>query len=110
MASSEWDRGSHGAWRAKLTDTRAWCTAINNYKQWIQINLRRIVRIYGVVIQGRYDFGQWVEKFKVMYKDIGTQWTFVKKYESDEDMVSCIDVIRVVLSKTLKQNVFYALV
>ncbi len=88
MASSEWGIEWHGAWRAILTSTLAWCSAVKDVKQWIQVNLGTITRIYGVVIQGRYRYYmQWVTEFKVMYKNIGGKWTFVKKYESDEDMV-----------------------
>ena len=90
MASSEWHESENcDAWRAILTSKSAWCTAIKNINQWMQVNLRGIARIYGVVIQGRYYVNQWVTQFKVMYKDIGGKWTSVKKYDTDEDMVRC---------------------
>ena len=100
MASTEWG-DIYGARLAKLTSKSAWCAGIDNQKQWIQVNLRTIKRIYGVVIQGKYECSStitkdYVKTFKVMYKDIDTKWTFVKEGDSDEDMVSCIILLKII--------------
>ncbi len=42
----------------------AWCAAENNPpNQWIQVDFLSQKKIYGVVIQGRSDYDQWVTEY-----------------------------------------------
>ncbi|XP_072016885.1 uncharacterized protein [Amphiura filiformis] len=69
-------------------NAQAWCAATNDGNQWIQVNLRVITRVYGVIIQGANGITeQWVTKFKVLYKDYGQEWAYVQRQNILEDMV-----------------------
>jgi hypothetical protein len=51
-----------------------WCSGANNVGQWIQLDNGKIGSISGVITQGRKDYDQWVQSFKVKYKDESGSW------------------------------------
>jgi len=63
---------SHGPQHARLdsnTGVGGWAAATDNEAvyQWIQVDLYKPKQIFGVMIQGRSQIQQWVQKFKVQY-------------------------------------------
>ncbi|XP_072017520.1 hyalin-like [Amphiura filiformis] len=98
-ASSSWrNSASHGPRNARLNHQRgtttggpyfagAWIAAINDVNQWIQVNLRAVMWVSGVMIQGRDGYDRWVTKFKVQYKTYGVDWQYVQTLNKQEDMV-----------------------
>ena len=88
--------GYHGVQYARLDtlETNSSCggwRAMNTVDadQWIQVNLRGVMWVSGVMIQGRNSdtYNVWVTKFKVMYKMYGMDWTTVQTL-NEQDMVS----------------------
>ncbi len=55
---------------------------------WIQVNLRGVMWVSGVMIQGRNSdtYDEWVTRFKVLYKMYGLDWATVKTLNK-QDMV-----------------------
>ncbi|XP_072017521.1 uncharacterized protein [Amphiura filiformis] len=99
-ASSVWRKaaynnrcGPHNArlnHQRSITGTRsagAWIAAIDNVNQWIQVNLRAVMWVSGVMIQGRNGYDRWVTKFKVQYKTYGVDWIYVQTLNKQDDMV-----------------------
>ncbi|XP_078346340.1 uncharacterized protein LOC144631705 isoform X1 [Oculina patagonica] len=83
-ASSEWD-GNHGPTNARLNrpssggKTGAWSSKTNDVNQWIQVTFSEATKVTKVGIQGRYDYNQWVTKFKVSYSLDGVHFTTQSK-------------------------------
>ena len=46
----------------------AWCPRVKDTNQWIQVDLGSPTYVIGVLTQGRYDFAQWVTKYKVQFE------------------------------------------
>ncbi|XP_072017378.1 uncharacterized protein [Amphiura filiformis] len=63
--------------------------AANNVNQWIQVNLRAIMWVSGVMLQGRNSarYFQWVTKFKVAYNIYGSEWKHIKTADNQEVLV-----------------------
>ncbi|CAH1779946.1 unnamed protein product [Owenia fusiformis] len=78
-ASSNW-APNHGPSNARLHNvkgggqTGAWSAGTNNAGQWIQVDLRNLMRIKAVVTQGRSDYDQWITQFKISYSLDGTKF------------------------------------
>ena len=78
----------HGAINARLNHWESnkkaggWRAGIDDSKQWIQVNLRAVMWVSGVMTQGRNSVNhlQWVTGFRVQYRRFDTQWTFVKTH------------------------------
>ena len=51
-----------------------WCSAHNKVGQWIQLDNGKLGSISGVITQGRKGSDQWVESFRVKYKDQNGSW------------------------------------
>ncbi|RMX52485.1 hypothetical protein pdam_00013777, partial [Pocillopora damicornis] len=83
-ASSEWD-ANHGPTNARLNrpsgsgKTGAWSAKRNDANQWIQVTFSEVTKVTGVGIQGRYDYNQWVTKFKVSYSRDGIHFVILSK-------------------------------
>ena len=83
----------HGPKNARLnsvqtaTDTGGWVAGVQNTNQWIQVNLRALMRVSGVIIQGRSGFNMRVLEFKVLFKSFGTIWKYVTD-ANDTDILS----------------------
>ncbi|XP_072017679.1 uncharacterized protein [Amphiura filiformis] len=67
----------------------AWAAGNINVDQWIQVNLRAIMWVSGVMIQGRNSLTHimWVTKFKVAYNIYGSEWKHVKMADNQEELV-----------------------
>ena len=80
----KWDR-NHGPTNARLNrpsgggKTGAWSSKTNDANQWIQVTFSENTEVTQVGIQGRYDYDQWVTKFKVSYSLDGLHFTTQSK-------------------------------
>ena len=65
---------------ARLDDTvRSWAAGSNNPpNQWVQVDLLEAMQVTGVITQGRYESGQWVKKYNVLYGDDGSNFAYVQ--------------------------------
>jgi len=55
--------------------TGAWSAKTNDKRQWIQVNLGKIMQVTKVGIQGRQDYPQWVTKYRVSHSTDGEHFT-----------------------------------
>lgn len=46
----------------------AWCADTSKPEMWIQVDLYKESKVYGVATQGRVGYDQWVTKYEVLYK------------------------------------------
>ncbi|XP_066562910.1 coagulation factor V [Amia ocellicauda] len=83
-----WYHGTWQPWLARLDNqgnVNAWRTKANNVFQWLQIELKEIKKITGIITQGakymRSDF--YVETYSLQYSMTGTTWT---TYTDDSDI------------------------
>ncbi|XP_022809858.1 uncharacterized protein LOC111346861 [Stylophora pistillata] len=95
-ASSEWN-GAHGASNARLYHvsgggrTGAWSAKVNNKGQWLEVDLGETTKVTMVATQGRYDYDQWVQSYKVAHSKYGDHFEFQNKvYEGNKDRNSVI--------------------
>jgi hypothetical protein len=56
-----------------IDSSSGWCGQ-NHVGEWIQLDNGKIGSISGVITQGRKDADQWVQSFKVKYKDESGSW------------------------------------
>ena len=81
---SKWG-ANHGPTNARLNrpsgsgKTGAWSAKRNDANQWIQVTFSEVTKVTGVGIQGRYDYNQWVTKFKVSYSRDGIHFVILSK-------------------------------
>eukprot|EP01012_Entosiphon_sulcatum_P049631 TRINITY_DN6827_c0_g1_i1.p1 TRINITY_DN6827_c0_g1~~TRINITY_DN6827_c0_g1_i1.p1 ORF type:complete len:748 (+),score=107.12 TRINITY_DN6827_c0_g1_i1:63-2306(+) len=66
--------------RARLNITfpkgpSGWAPKTSDSKQFLQINLTRVVLVTGVATQGRADQDHWVTKYRLEYSADGASWT-----------------------------------
>ncbi len=86
--------GYHGAHYARLETVETanncggWHADNSDANPWIQVNLRGVMWVSGVMIQGRNSdtLDEWVTRFKVLYKMYGVGWATVETLDT-QDMV-----------------------
>lgn len=55
------------AWRARLKHNGAWMSKYNNHLQWLQVDMRSLVRVTMVSIQGNQKQNSFVRRFRVVH-------------------------------------------
>lgn len=70
--------------RARLRDNAGWAALVNDVKQWLQVDLRRVTSI---ATQGRSDHPQWVTKYKLDYGEDGQTFMFYRRNGDHSDTV-----------------------
>lgn len=71
-ASSMWNK-YHAPYFGRLKRVRrgrymgGWSARHNNHRQWIQVDLRRIIKLTVISTQGRKLAKQWVTRYTVSY-------------------------------------------
>ena len=89
LSSSSTAGGGHTMAESRLDDTtRAWCAGANNANQWAQVDLGGPTRVTGVITQGRYESGQWVTYYKVLYSLDGSNFDYVEDSEGNEKVIN----------------------
>jgi hypothetical protein len=70
-----------------IDSSGGWCSQHNAVGQWIQLDNGKIGSISGVITQGRKDYDQWVQSFKVKYKDESGSWWDIdgKTFQGNRD-------------------------
>ena len=63
---------SHGSGR--LDSGQGWSAQNNTIGEWYELDNGSATNISGVAIKGRGNYGQWVQTFKVQYKDSAGTW------------------------------------
>ncbi|CAH3022884.1 unnamed protein product [Porites evermanni] len=99
-ASSQWDQ-NHAPWLARLHRSRrgrfigAWSSRRNDYKQWLQVDMGRSMKVTGIATQGRQDADQWVTAYYVYISSDGVTfakvkhwWNYVKTFQGNRDRMS----------------------
>ncbi|XP_061669367.1 retinoschisin 1a [Syngnathoides biaculeatus] len=57
----------------------AWLSKFQDNSQWLQIDLREVMVVSGILTQGRCDADEWVTKYSVQYRtDEKLNWIFYK--------------------------------
>ena len=86
-ASSHWD-SNHAARRARLhlkeqgRKQSGWSSRVNDLNQWLQVDLRSLIRVTGLATQGRDSSKsqlQWVTRFQLQYSVDEIIFQFYKK-------------------------------
>ncbi|XP_077573210.1 retinoschisin-like [Stigmatopora nigra] len=57
----------------------AWLSKYNDLRQWLQIDLREVGVVSGILTQGRCDSDEWITKYSVQYRSVETlNWVYYK--------------------------------
>ncbi|XP_072017793.1 lactadherin-like [Amphiura filiformis] len=69
----------------------AWCSTTSYLNQWIQINFYIIMKVTGVMTQGRNDIyadhNQWVTKYRVQHSSDTKEWLYIQTSDNTGDEV-----------------------
>ena len=66
----------------------SWSAGANNVHQWLQVALgKNLTKITFVATQGRHNFSQWVEKYKLQYSNDGANFQFYRERRQVTDKV-----------------------
>ncbi|XP_031609617.2 retinoschisin [Oreochromis aureus] len=57
----------------------AWLSKFNDQYQWIQIDLKEVSVVSGILTQGRCDADEWITKYSIQYRTLETlNWIYYK--------------------------------
>ncbi|XP_071343151.1 retinoschisin-like [Trachinotus anak] len=57
----------------------AWLSKFNDQYQWIQIDLKEVGVVSGILTQGRCDADEWITKYSIQYRTVETlNWIYYK--------------------------------
>lgn len=75
-SSTNWggDAIGTGTGSGRLDSEQGWSAQNNTIGEWYELDNGSATNISGVAIKGRKDTGQWVQTFKVQYKDSTGTW------------------------------------
>ena len=83
-SSSQLD-DTHAAQEARLnfkadgSKRGGWSALINDFNQWLQVDLGNFKRVTRVASQGRNGRDQWVTRYRLQYSDDGLLFQFYKE-------------------------------
>ncbi|XP_017278910.1 retinoschisin [Kryptolebias marmoratus] len=87
ISSSNQDQytGWYSSWtpnKARLNNQGfgcAWLSKFNDQHQWIQIDLKEVRVVSGILTQGRCDADEWITKYSIQYRTVETlNWVYYK--------------------------------
>lgn len=62
-----------------LSSRCAWLSKFQDNSQWLQIDLKQVMVVSGILTQGRCDADEWVTKYSVQYRsDDKLNWIYYK--------------------------------
>uniref|UniRef100_A0A3Q3LNC9 F5/8 type C domain-containing protein n=2 Tax=Mastacembelus armatus TaxID=205130 RepID=A0A3Q3LNC9_9TELE len=65
----------------------AWLSKFQDSSQWLQIDLRTVMVVSGILTQGRCDAEEWVTKYSVQYRtDEKLNWIYYKDQTGNNRM------------------------
>lgn len=74
--------GAHGEWLLVICcvfGRCAWLSKFQDSSQWLQIDLKEVKVISGILTQGRCDIDEWMTKYSVQYRsDESLNWIYFK--------------------------------
>ncbi|KAI8514743.1 hypothetical protein Bbelb_073340 [Branchiostoma belcheri] len=88
-ASSTWDDAGHEPYRGRLngvTGVGAWAAGTNTIGEWLQVDLGEMKTVTGTIIQGRYNYDQWVTSYKLEYSVDGLSWITYASSDGSEEV------------------------
>lgn len=57
----------------------AWLSKFNDQHQWLQIDLKEVGVVSGILTQGRCDADEWITKYSIQYRTVDTlNWIYYK--------------------------------
>ena len=56
-----------------------WCALVNDFNQWLQVDLGTYTRVTHIATQGRNGYDQWVTRYRLQYSNDGVTFQFDKK-------------------------------
>uniref|UniRef100_A0A8C7X538 Retinoschisin 1 n=1 Tax=Oryzias sinensis TaxID=183150 RepID=A0A8C7X538_9TELE len=57
----------------------AWLSKFNDLHQWIQVDLKEVSVVSGILMQGRCDADEWITKYSIQYRSVETlNWVYYK--------------------------------
>lgn len=57
----------------------AWLSKFQDNSQWLQIDLKQVMVVSGILTQGRCDADEWITKYSVQYRsDDKLNWIYYK--------------------------------
>lgn len=57
----------------------AWLSKFNDQSQWIQIDLKEVAVVSGILTQGRCDADEWITKYSIQYRTVeALNWIYYK--------------------------------
>ncbi|AWP11382.1 putative retinoschisin-like [Scophthalmus maximus] len=84
-SNEEQHTGWYSSWmpdRARLNNQGfgcAWLSKFNDQYQWIQIDLKEVGVVSGILTQGRCDADEWITKYSIQYRTVETlNWIYYK--------------------------------
>ncbi|KAJ8350373.1 hypothetical protein SKAU_G00255030 [Synaphobranchus kaupii] len=88
--ATSWFSGPWQPWLARLNRqgaVNAWQAKANNMQQWLQVELKEVKKITGIVTQGAKSLGteMYVEEYTIEYSKDGKTWIKYKEDEDDDD-------------------------
>ena len=90
MPIFQWD-GNHRASYARLhRPGSSWSSKAGDKSQWIQVDLRVMVKVTKIASQGRQNWPQWVTQYKVSYSTDGVHFNFQNKVHDKIIVRHCI--------------------
>lgn len=78
---TNWDIGSflNFIWSGRLSLRCAWLSKFQDSNQWLQIDLREVMVVSGILTQGRCDGDEWITKYSIQYRtDEKLNWIYYK--------------------------------
>lgn len=62
-----------------LSSSCAWLSKFQDTTQWLQIDLREVMVVSGILTQGRCDADEWITKYSIQYRtDEKLNWIYYK--------------------------------
>lgn len=107
VASSEWDfiNRTHQAKYSLLDSVQnhgssAWCSAVNDENQWLQVDMQIPYRMESIAIQDRGDCDQYIKSYRIGVSDDGKEFSMLNSgelfYKHPTDYVTFHDMGQVV--------------
>ncbi|XP_040896283.1 retinoschisin-like [Toxotes jaculatrix] len=83
------NQDQHTGWYSSWTPSKArlnnqgfgcaWLSKFNDQYQWIQIDLKEVGVVSGILTQGRCDADEWITKYSIQYRTVETlNWIYYK--------------------------------
>ena len=93
----------HSASDARITSGSSWCAPVSDDKHYLQIDLKKMYRVYSVITYGDSVSPKWVAKYSLGYTDDSVNWiTRVRESEitTNDDILACTILLNLILRQS----------